>query len=313
MASAVRIGLVGCGPWGRHILRDLRSLGCVVPVMARSPGSVANARDGGAERIVPRIAELGDLDGVVVATATSTHADVLDEVLNQYPRVPVFCEKPLTDNVQRAEVLVARAADHLFVMDKWRYHPGIIALRDVARSREFGDVIGLRTVRVAWGEAHADVDPVWTLTPHDLSIAIEILGDLPRPLAARADRHDGRMLGLSALLGDRPWLSVEVSARHVDDLREVQLFCETGVAVLSGGYARSIRLCSSSPMGPVRKPAVVERAIPDTMPLLAELDAFVSHVRGAGPPPRSSAADALRVVRCIAELRRLAGAEDATA
>ena len=66
------VGLVGCGDWGRHILRDLVALGCDVPVVARSQESIARAEEGGAAEIVASIASLPTLDGAVVATP-ATH------------------------------------------------------------------------------------------------------------------------------------------------------------------------------------------------------------------------------------------------
>jgi hypothetical protein len=87
------VGLVGCGNWGWHILRDLIALGCEVPVVARSAESKARAREGGAAAIVDEIASLPRLDGAVVATSTSSHAVVLDELLAL--DVPALCEKPL--------------------------------------------------------------------------------------------------------------------------------------------------------------------------------------------------------------------------
>jgi len=131
------VGLVGCGNWGRHILRDLVSLGCEVPVVARSPESIARAeKGGGASKVVTDTGSFPALDGVVVATPTSTHAAVLDEVLER--EVSVFCEKPLTDDPSAARQLAERAPDRLFVMDKWRYHPGVLELAAIARERRLG-------------------------------------------------------------------------------------------------------------------------------------------------------------------------------
>ncbi len=127
---------MGCGAWGRYILRDLVSLGCEVPVVARSERSVANAREGGAATIVGSIEELPEVAGVVVATPTSSHAEVVEEALGL--GVPVYVEKPLTDDAAAAERLAAQAPDRLFVMDKWRYHPGVEALAELARSDELG-------------------------------------------------------------------------------------------------------------------------------------------------------------------------------
>lgn len=294
------VGLVGCGSWGRYILRDLVALGCEVSVVARSEPSRGRAQDGGAAGIVPDVASLPRVDGVVVATPTSTHAAVLDEALAL--GVPVFCEKPLTDDPGAAARLAELAPDRLFVMDKWRYHPGVLELAAIAQERRLGAVSGLRTVRVAWGTAHDDVDDVWVLTPHDLSIALEIKGELPRPQAAVAQWLDGRAVQLSALLrGDAWWHVLEVSGRSPERKRAVELHCDEGVAVLAGGWDEHVTISREGPDG-VEEERI---AAAGELPLLAELRAFVEHL-GGGPPPRSSAAEGAAVVAVIAELRKLA-------
>jgi hypothetical protein len=80
------------------------------------------------------------------------------------------------------------------------------------------------------------------------------------------------------MLGERPWVSVEVSERNPVKVREFQLHCEDGVAWLDEGWTDHI----------------------------SELEAFVRHLDG-GPAPRSSVEEGAQVVEAISELRFLAG------
>ena len=296
MAGSARIGLVGCGSWGRFILRDLLTLGCRVSVVARSPESRVRAE--GADAIVGNVAELPQVDGIVVATPTSTHATVVEQALEH--GVPVFVEKPLTDDPDAADRLAAAADRRLFVMDKWRYHPGVELLAELARG-SLGTVRGLETTRIGWSNPHDDVDASWVLTPHDLSIALAVLGALPEARAAVADASGAEVAGLVGLLGDSPWLRLEISVRSPDRRREVLLLCEQGVALLADGYSDHVLVRRNDADEPERHEISTE------LPLLRELRAFVEHLQG-GPPPRSSAAEGALVVRRIAELRALAGA-----
>src|SRR3954447_8301714 len=77
------IGLVGCGRWGVNILRDLVALDANVAVVARSEASRERAREGGALVIAREIDELPDVDGVVVATTTTTHVEVVEQLLDR--------------------------------------------------------------------------------------------------------------------------------------------------------------------------------------------------------------------------------------
>ena len=297
MSGSARVGLAGCGSWGRYILRDLLSLGCSVSVVARSPESVARAE--GADTIVGRVRELPEVDGIVIATPTTTHATVIEQALER--GVPVFVEKPLTNDPAAADRLAAAAGERLFVMDKWRYHPGVELLRDLARDGSLGAVRGLFTTRIGWGNPHDDVDAAWVLAPHDLSIALEVLGELPGARAAVADLSGDDVQGLVGLLGERPWHRLEISVRSPERRREVQLVCEQGVALLADGYSEHVLVHRDGADEPERREIAAE------LPLLRELRAFVEYLQG-GPPPRSSAAEGALVVQRIAELRGLAGA-----
>ncbi len=296
----MRVGLVGCGRWGRHILRDLLVLGCEVTVLARTSDSVVRARDGGASAIVDDFADIGDVDGVVVATPTSTHAAVVEEALAL--GVPVFVEKPFTNDPAAAHELATRAPDTVFVMDKWRYHAGVLELARIARERALGEILCLHTIRVGWERPHADVDGAWILAPHDLSIALEILGEVPRPVAASGFSLEGGTV-IHGLLeaGSVPHV-LEISERSPERRRVVRLQCEEGAATLGGGWDDHVTLHRPGEAG------LVEERIetPGELPLIAELRAFVEHLAG-GPPPRSSAADGAAIVSAVAELRERAG------
>jgi predicted dehydrogenase len=298
VAAKLRIGLVGLGPWGRHILRDLLALDCEVCVAVPSESSRKEASDAGAAAVAD-VEEIPEVDGVVIAVPATLHYEIVRKAL---PReVPVFVEKPLTADLEQARRLAAEGDGGLFVMDKWRYHPGIEELARIARGGELGSVVGLRSIRAGWGNTHRDVDSVWVLLPHDLAIALEVLGELPPAAAASAELIGNEMWGLQAMLGRRPWLVIEVTGASPVRRREIRLVCEQGIAWLGDPYADSIAISRAESIG--GEPEL--RPISTELPLLRELRAFVEHVRG-GPPPRSSAAEGVLVIERLEELRRLA-------
>ena len=166
---------------GKIVLRDLVALGSEVTVAVTSADSRAAALEGGAATVVESADDLSGVEGILVATPTQTHAEVVERSLEH--GVPVFVEKPLTDDLASADRLAKAAPERLFVMDKWRYHPGIELLAALARDKELGRVVGLRTLRLGWGNPH-DVDAAWIFLPHELAIGLEILGEAARPRPA---------------------------------------------------------------------------------------------------------------------------------
>ena len=246
--------------------------------------------------MVSGIGELGAVDAIVVVTPIASHADVILEALEQ--TVPVFVEKPLCDDVDDADRLVALAPDRLFVMDKWRYHPAVRGLAEIGRTGRLGRPRGLRTIRVQSDNRHIE-DACWVLAPHDLAIALEVLGELPRPVAATGLWVGERLVTMHAVLEtNSAWHVAELSERSPGVERRIELHCDDGLAVLEGGWDEQVVIHTTD--------GASERvATPGELPLLAELRAFIDHVAGADAP-RSSAAEGAAIVRTIAELRSLA-------
>jgi predicted dehydrogenase len=299
--SSLSVALIGFGRWAQHVARDLSACGVRVIAVCRSEQSAKRAEDSNhVGTIVRSVAELPEVAGAVVCTPTSVHADAVEKLAGLH--VPVFVEKPMTNEPSRAEQLVSLMGDRLFVMDKWRYHPGIEEMGRIARGREFGDAIGLRTIRRGGGVSHDDVDAVWVLAPHELAIGLEILGRRLDPDCSVVVQRDGWTVSMTAILGGNPWQTIEVSSIAAAHERSIELICETAIISLPDPYADhlAIRPIDDPTADPRRAPISTE------MPLFRELQAFVDYLRGQGPVPRSTAEDGLWIVRTIGRLREIA-------
>lgn len=300
---SLRVGVVGVGHWGRHVARDLCTLGCRVIAVARSAESIERARIVGVDRVVSTVDALPEIDAAVVCTPTTTHAATINLLLPR--RIPIFTEKPLTADLDNAHALLAAAPERVFVMDKWRYHNGVRALAEIARDGRIGTIAGLQSLRMGWRERPSDVDAVFHLMTHDLSICLEVLGSLPAPRAAVAEVYEGEAMGVVATLGTSPYAVLEVSERRRQHFREVRLFGSLGTATLTDAMSREIRI-SRHAHGDTRT-ALELVPFEEEMPLFAELRAFVAYVRGEGPAPKSSLADAVAIVERLVQIRALAG------
>jgi len=299
----LRIALVGCGRWGRNILRDLVSLDCSVSVYDPDPGVQAGLSTELAQncQFVPELNQLNeDFDGFVVASPTDTHYQNL-MVLIPYGR-PIFCEKPMCADTEQAAEIARLAPDQVFVMEKWRYHEGIRALAEIAASGELGPVQQLRTIRVQLGQFHRDVDGCWILTPHDLSIVDQILGSVPPLVTVRGDWTGKNLDGVLAVFGNKPTAIIETSSRRPYPSRQVILSCEGGLAALESPLAEHINIIRFNNSATIAGEQTEQRKIPASMPLHEELKQFCEFLQG-GPKPLVNAIKGAEMVRQIAQLR----------
>jgi predicted dehydrogenase len=131
-----------------------------------------------------------DIDAVAIATPVSTHYPLVKAALKAGKSVLV--EKPLTNNVAHAQELVALArekglvlmVDHVFV-----YSPAVKKIKDLVESGHLGQLMFVDSVRINLGLVQRDVNVVWDLAPHDLSIIDYLVGHQPRSLAAFGAAH----------------------------------------------------------------------------------------------------------------------------
>ena len=297
------LALLGGGIWGRKILRDLVALGAAVTVFEPLAGRHAELAELGAVAVRADFPAPGDdFAGFVVATPSTTHRAVLERLL-PLDR-PIFLEKPLTTTLADAEALARLDVSRVFLMHVWRYHPGIMALAEVARTRVLGELKGIRSVRANWTSPRGDTDALWNLAVHDLTIARAILGYLPEPRAALAERHGGVIRSFQAFLGEEPYLSLEVSNRYERKVREVRLHCTGGVAVLPSVDADHVLLVygdDRSDPGEVRRE---KRVFGGESALVAELREFLGYL-GGGAAPRCGFGEGLEVIRMLDALERM--------
>lgn len=302
----IRIGLIGCGAWGRFILRDLKTCGAAVDVVAPSKSSQQNAAAHGADSIVPTLAELPDVvDGYVIAAPTSLHGPIIEALLPS--KKPIFTEKPMTSDLASARRIVDAGRDRVFVMHKWRYHRGIERMRQEIASGAAGDILGIQIHRWGWGCPHKDVNAIWILMPHDLSIVLHWLGRLPPVRFVQPTLSGPVGTALVAQLRDAggPTVTIDMSIAAPEHRRTFTIVGSKASLELRDSYDSMIRVRRGPPADPRATGDTI--AIGQDMPLLLELQAFLAYLNG-GPPPMTSAPEGLLIVERTAEIEAAATA-----
>ena len=296
----MHIGLIGCGQWGQLILQNLIDLS--VTVCDADPDRCRQALLLGATAATPSPDALRPLDGLIVATPASTHRAVLEQIA-PFGK-PLFVEKPLTTSYSDALAIGRLALPPTFLMHIWRYHPGINLLRTIGQSGELGKLLLVKTTRTNWTSPRTDTDTLRTLVPHDLSIILHLLGQVPAPRAAVAERHNGQIRSLTVLLGDKPGCVIDVSTRYADKRREVRLHGTAGVAVLTDEQTNAVDIWLGTDETSINQRQHEQRFFDSTPPLRLELLAFIKYLRG-GPEPISPLREGIDLMRLLDEIERL--------
>src|SRR5947199_5383437 len=131
-----------------------------------------------------------EVDGVVIATPVRTHYRLAKEALLSGKHVLV--EKPITANIAEAEELVAIAQEQgriLMVGHTFEYNPAVNELRKLVQSGELGKIYCIEAERLNLGLFRSDINVIWDLAPHDVSILLYLLGEKPSEVAVQAHAH----------------------------------------------------------------------------------------------------------------------------
>src|SRR5712692_1410145 len=199
----LRFGVIGWGYWGPKVARNLASLPhAVVSMIAdtdvtRLASSTANFSS---VRTTTQAEDVfrSDVDAVVIATPVRTHYRLAKEALLHGKHVLV--EKPLTTSVAEAEELVALAKERervLMVGHTFEYNPAVNELRKLIQSGDLGKIYCIEAERVNLGLFRSDINVIWDLAPHDISILLYVLGKKPEQIMvqahARSEEHTSEL------------------------------------------------------------------------------------------------------------------------
>ncbi len=294
MASPLRIAVVGLGRWGPAQVRAFAELpgARVTAVADPDPGRLCAHCPQDAAPVASLSALLGrsDVDAVVLATPSATHAHLAERVLGTGRHVLI--EKPLALGVAEAERLVRLAAGHpevAVMAHLLEHHAAIDALASRINDDAIGNVIRIEARRFATRVTRDD--PWWTLAPHDLGIFLRLAG-APIHLGLRRSgtRARAQVAFPQGVEGE-----IEVAFSAPRRVRELRVVGTRGTAVLDDapGGAR-LRLDS-----PVNGAAHLTFAAAE-LPLVRQARAFVAACRGGPVPPRCALGDGLAIVRCLA-------------
>ncbi|MHC4617462.1 MAG: Gfo/Idh/MocA family protein [Planctomycetota bacterium] len=198
----LKTGIIGCGYWGPKLARNFHEI-------AESELSwvcdLRQDRRDHLKELYPQVQTTdeyrdllaSDVDAIAIATPVSTHHRLAMEALRSGKHVLV--EKPIAASVHQAREIVdegKRQGRVVMVGHTFEYNPAVEAIREVILSGELGEVYYISGTRVNLGLFQPDINVVWDLAPHDVSILLFVLGQDPETVSARGGIYVQRERGI---------------------------------------------------------------------------------------------------------------------
>jgi predicted dehydrogenase len=312
----LRFGIIGWGYWGPKIARNMDSL---------PHASVAMVADLDANRLASiaanqpwihtttQINDLfhSDVHGVIIATPVQTHYRLAKEALLHGKHVLV--EKPLTASVEEAEELVALAKERkliLMVGHTFEYSPAVNELRRLVQGGDLGKIYCVEAERVNLGLFRRDINVIWDLAPHDISILLYLFGKIPEEVRVQAHAHiqpnihDVAHLDLS--FADGMTAHIHVSWLHPCKIRRVTVIGDARMVVYDDtNQSEMVKVYNkgadvhADPVVSYRFGAITIPYIDWIEPLRVECQDFFDAI-STGRQPRANGDVGLTVVRVLA-------------
>jgi predicted dehydrogenase len=190
--TQISVALIGFGYWGPNLARNFYQLPTskLAAVCDQDMSRLAEV-----ERLYPmsrtktKYRELltdPSIEGVVIATPAQTHYTLAQEALLAGKHVLV--EKPLAMDSTQAEELIEIAARQnkiLMVGHIFEYNPAVHKIKELISGGQIGGLYYIYSTRVNLGRVQSDLNALWSITPHDISILIYLLEAMPLEVSAR--------------------------------------------------------------------------------------------------------------------------------
>ena len=192
----VNVALIGYGYWGPNLARNLHQLpGCRLATccdLDETRLEKVRALYPGLHTTTDLDAVLGDaeIDGVVIATPARSHYALVGKALASGKHVLV--EKPIAMSSVETEELIELAERHgrvLMVGHTFEYNPAVLKIKSVVDSGAIGEVYYMYSTRVNLGRVQQDLNALWSIAPHDISIMNFLLDSMPVEVSARGAKY----------------------------------------------------------------------------------------------------------------------------
>ena len=309
----VRVATVGCGYWGKNLVRNFAELGALAAICDPDHAAAGELSDRYHAPVAEFEAVLRDanITGVAIAAPAVLHAELARRAIESGKHV--FVEKPLALTLAEAEPLCAlaeRMDRRLMVGHLMQYHPGFGMLRELVRTGALGRLEYIYSNRLNLGKVRREEDILWSFAPHDLSMILSLVGEEPAEVTALGGYYlhksiaDVTTTHLAFPGGEQA--HVFVSWLHPFKEQKLVVIGDRGMAVFDDGQPWSRKLLLYPHRIEWREALPVpQRAEADPVPLdegeplSLECRHFLDCMM-TGSRPRTDGREGLRVLRALA-------------
>lgn len=317
MTTTHRVAVVGCGYWGKNLVRvfgELGALGCVCD-RDHSRAALPAVQHSGA-RFTSDLGEVladASITAVAIATPAATHAELVARSLDAGK--DVFVEKPLAleaEQGQRLVELADRRERILMVGHILLYHPAVVALRQLIDQGALGRILYCYSNRLNMGLIRTEENILWSFAPHDISVLLHLLGE--EPVEAEAEGQSYLTPGVVDVtlsrLRFRGGASAHIFVSWLHPFKEQRLVVvgNQQMAVFDDQAERKLVLYPHRVDWAGRAPKAVKAdgvpvELPAAEPLKEECRHFLDCLARRAAP-RSDAREGLRVLRVLDACQR---------
>lgn len=191
-----KVGVIGAGYWGPNLIRNFIQLNRST---VKQVADLDEKRLNHMKALYPMISTTtdyrdllndSDIEIIAVATPVHTHFKFASEALQAGKHV--FVEKPIAASTKEAEKLVALSKEHnrkLMVGHTFIYTAAVRKMKEIIDSGELGEIYYINAQRLNLGLFQPDINVIWDLAPHDISVILYLLGQEPKAVHATGKAH----------------------------------------------------------------------------------------------------------------------------
>lgn len=309
---APQVALIGFGPWGRNLARNLHALGALACVCETDASGREDAKKlyPNAEIVADPLAVPVHL-AVAIAAPAAQHAELAQLYL--FRKQHVFVEKPLALRVEECQPLIELAQKHslvLMVGHLLHHHPAVVALEQLIKQGTLGRLQYLYSNRLNLGRIRREENSLWSFAPHDIAVMLRLTGAMPTQVTATGGYFlhpkiaDSTVTHLSWENGVQA--HIYVSWLHPFKEQRLVVIGQDAMAVFDDRlplqeklllYRHGVEWHDGVPQAKKAEPEAI--LLPDIEPLRQEMQAFLNAIADPAQPMIADGQEGLRVLTVL--------------